>query len=107
PVASKNKLEPTSLFLRSRFSNETATKKADEEAELIKLATDALTTPSLDAKQAENLAKSLNNDQRHMVLLGKKLISNYGCMNCHAINGLETASSPCANLSDWGQKQVS
>jgi hypothetical protein len=25
-------------------------------------------------------------------------------MSCHQINGMETAVSPCANLSDWGQK---
>src|SRR5262249_44309538 len=41
-----------------------------------------------------------------MVFLGKKLIGNYGCMSCHAINGTENISSPCANLSDWGQKGV-
>jgi hypothetical protein len=28
-------------------------------------------------------------------------------MSCHKINGAEDISSPCANLSDWGQKQVS
>src|SRR5688500_8672575 len=27
-------------------------------------------------------------------------------MSCHAINGVENAASPCANLSDWGQKAI-
>jgi hypothetical protein len=35
------------------------------------------------------------------------MIANYGCMSCHAINGAENLSSPCADLSDWGQKAVS
>ena len=30
------------------------------------------------------------------VFLGKKLVSHYGCMSCHAINGAEQMTSPCA-----------
>ena len=40
-------------------------------------------------------------------ILGQKLVAHYGCMSCHAINGTETFTSPCANLSDWGQKALS
>src|SRR5262245_33822570 len=45
-------------------------------------------------------------DQKRMVLLGQKLIQHYGFLSCHAINGMESVSSPCTNLSDWGQKQI-
>jgi len=56
--------------------------------------------------EAEAKAKAMPKQQRRLVYLGKKLISNYGCMQCHAINGMETATTPCANLSDWGQKGI-
>ena len=39
-----------------------------------------------------------------LAYLGKKMIGNYGCNNCHLINGFETATSACANLDDWGVK---
>ncbi len=39
-----------------------------------------------------------------LTFLGKKMIGNYGCNNCHQINGFETAASTCANLDDWGVK---
>src|SRR5204863_749464 len=70
------------------------------------LAKAALTAPQICSLEADAKAKAMNIEQRQLIFLGKKLISHYGCMQCHAINGLETASSPCANLSDWGQKSV-
>src|SRR5207248_3170702 len=66
----------------------------------------ALTTAVNDEAAAKGEVTKMNKDEKRLVFLGKKLISNYGCMNCHAINGTETMSSPCANLSDWGQKAV-
>jgi mono/diheme cytochrome c family protein len=50
---------------------------------------------------------AMDKDTKRLLFLGQKVIANYGCMSCHAINGMETASSPCTNLSDWGQKAVS
>ncbi len=99
-------IELTSLFLRSRYSTAVATKQADDDKELLTLASDALITAQTNAEGAKAQASKLNKDQQRMVFLGKKLISNYGCMSCHAINGAENLSSPCANLSDWGQKAV-
>ncbi len=102
--------EMTAMFLRSRFSNNKAMEKADEEAELTILAADALKPTDGDAAAFESLKKETatwSKDDRRMVFLGKKLIGHYGCMSCHAINGAETLTSPCANLSDWGQKALS
>ena len=42
--------------------------------------------------------------EEQLSYLGKKMIGNYGCNNCHLINGFETAASACANLDDWGLK---
>src|SRR5688500_3292799 len=102
--------EMAAMFLRSRFSNKTAMAKADEEAELTYLAADALKPLDADAEAFEALKKETatwSKDERRMVFLGKKLIGHYGCMSCHAINGAEQLTSPCANLSDWGQKALS
>jgi hypothetical protein len=74
--------------------------------ELNALAKEALTTPQIGAIEADARVGKMSTEQKQLVFLGKKLISHYGCMQCHAVNGLETASSPCANLSDWGQKGV-
>ncbi len=105
-------IELTSLFLRSRYSPKVATERADDITELRGLATDALTTTAISADAAKAKVAAIEaqpngKDTLRQVFLGKKLISNYGCMQCHAINGMETAASPCANLSDWGQKLVS
>jgi mono/diheme cytochrome c family protein/plastocyanin len=99
-------IEMTGLFLRSRFSAKVAETRADDDQELTDLATDALTTAQTPTAEAKTLAKGLSKDEKRMVFLGKKLISHYGCMSCHAINGAENLSSPCANLSDWGQKGI-
>jgi len=107
--------ELVAFFLRSRFSVKTAEQKAIEEfttdaagkqadGEITKLAVDALTTPATPKEEAAAKVKQMKLVDKQMVWLGKKLISHYGCMSCHQINGLETATSPCANLSDWGQK---
>jgi cbb3-type cytochrome oxidase cytochrome c subunit len=99
--------ELTAQFLKAKYTLQTAMVKATEDAELTPLAIDALTTPAVDAAAATARVKKMSVEQKQLVFLGKKLLSNYGCMTCHAINGLEGVSSPCANLSDWGQKQVS
>ena len=52
------------------------------------------------------MAEEMKLEDKQLIFLGQKLINHYGCMNCHAINGMEGAASPCANLSDWGQKSV-
>src|SRR6185503_7243773 len=76
------------------------------DSELTVLAADALTTAQTPLDAAKTQAAKLTKDEKRLVFLGKKLIGNYGCMSCHAINGAENLSSPCANLSDWGQKGV-
>ena len=107
--------ELVAFFLRSRFSVKTAEQKAVEEwakdasgankpGEVTKLALEALITPSTPKEEAEKKLAGMSLVDKQMVWLGKKLISHYGCMSCHQINGMETATSPCANLSDWGQK---
>jgi cbb3-type cytochrome oxidase cytochrome c subunit len=112
-VDNEKQQELTSLFLRSKYSARTALAKADDDAELTRNAVEALTrttkTPE-DRKKAVEEAKlrveKLSKEQRRMVWLGKKLIGHYGCMSCHAINGAEELTSPCTNLSDWGQKTL-
>jgi cytochrome c551/c552 len=99
-------IELTSLQLRSRYSVATSVVKADDDVELTSLATSALTTPVTPLDQAKAEVAKMSKDEKRMVFLGQKLIAHYGCMSCHAINGMETTSSPCANLSDWGQKSV-
>src|SRR5262249_52895321 len=106
PADSPKLIELTALFLRSRYSVNTATAKADDDKELTDLAADALTTSFITADEAKAQAGKMSKDERRMVFLGKKLIANYGCASCHAINGTEAISSPCANLSDWGQKGI-
>src|SRR4051794_17845643 len=87
-------------------STDIAYQKAIDEKEITAYAIDALTTKTTDAKPAVDRVKNMPLQQKQLVFLGKKLIAHYGCMQCHAINGTEAISSPCANLSDWGQKQV-
>ncbi len=99
--------ELTAQFLKAKYTLQTAMVKATDDAELTPLAVEALTTTAVDSATATARVKKMNVEQKQLVFLDKKLISNYGCMTCHAINGLEGVSSPCANLSDWGQKQVS
>ncbi|HEY8668928.1 MAG TPA: hypothetical protein VIL86_19930, partial [Tepidisphaeraceae bacterium] len=105
PVDGAKLTELTAFFLRSRFSIQVADQKAVDDRELTALATLALTSPTIDPKVKERVS-SMDVQQKQMVFLGQKLISHYGCMQCHAINGAENLSSPCANLSDWGQKSV-
>lgn len=100
-------IELTSLQLRSRYSIATSLIKADDEAELSTLAAAALTTPVKPAEEARAEVATMNKDQKRLVFLGQKMIAHYGCMSCHAINGMETTSSPCTNLSAWGQQAIS
>jgi cbb3-type cytochrome oxidase cytochrome c subunit/acyl carrier protein len=113
PVDSDKQIELVSLFLRSQFSANTALAKANDDTVLTNLAIDAVkrTTATPDEEKlaladAKQRVAAMNKDEKRMVWLGKKLISHYGCMSCHAINGTERISSPCADLSDWGQKAV-
>ncbi|HVT88720.1 MAG TPA: c-type cytochrome [Tepidisphaeraceae bacterium] len=96
----------TALQLKSRFSWQTAQVKADDDAELTADAIAALTTPVKTAEQAKAEVSAMSKDEKRMVFLGQKLIANYSCMSCHAINGMETATSPCPNLSAEGEKGV-
>ena len=123
PADDKKINELVAFFLRSQYSLNTADAKAVDDAEMTTRAIDALTyvstatdePRSTDEVKAKETAKAAAKDrvskmtpqQKQLVFLGNKLISHYGCMNCHAINGMESVASPCANLSDWGQKQVS
>lgn len=109
PVDTAKLIELTSLFLRSRYSAHTATQKADDAKELRDLAIDALKSKKISHADAEAMVAEIEKqpdgrDTLRMLFLGKKLIAHYGCMSCHAINGAEEVTSPCANLSDWGQK---
>jgi mono/diheme cytochrome c family protein len=101
-------MEIMALQLKSKYTLTTAFKRADADEELDPMLVDALTTPMVPAEDAKKLAADIKDkDEKRLIIVGKKMIANYGCMSCHMINGTETISSPCANLSDWGQKQVS
>lgn len=106
PADSAKLIELTALQLKSRYSVTTAKAKADDKTELTALATAALTTPVTTRDVAASEVAKMSLDEMRLVFLGQKMIANYGCMSCHAINGMESVSSPCANLSDWGQKSV-
>ena len=123
PADTKKINELVAFFLRSQYSPKTADLKAVDVGTMWFRAVDALTYVSTatdearpkDETKAKEAAKEIAADrvdnmslqQMQLVFLGNKLIAHYGCMNCHAINGMESVASPCANLSDWGQKQVS
>lgn len=108
PVDTAKLIELTGFFLRSQYSVQVATEKADDLATLKQLALDAWPDSQTDPQTAKAAVDALGDDKDtlRMVFLGKKLISHYGCMSCHAINGTQNISSPCANLSDWGQKRI-
>jgi cytochrome c551/c552 len=108
PIDTPKLIELTSFFLRSQFSPNVATQKADDLPMLRQLAIDAWPDSQTDPETANAAIDAMGDDKDTLRLffLGKKLISHYGCMSCHAINGTETISSPCANLSDWGQKRI-
>lgn len=109
PADTPKLIEMTSFFLRSKYSPLTAYEKADDLAELRKLAADAL--KDLEKNQAAEILTQVESepnpaDGLRMLFLGQKLIAHYGCMSCHAINGTQNITSPCTNLSDWGQKGI-
>jgi mono/diheme cytochrome c family protein len=107
PVDQVKLNELVAWFLRSQYTPALADKAAADPEEMRKRAVDTLTSPSILAKdQAEAAAKEMDLTRRQLLFLGKKLVAHYGCFNCHAINGMEGQASPCANLSDWGQKMV-
>jgi cytochrome c551/c552 len=123
PADDKKISELVAWFLRSQFSPHTADAKAVDDAEMTTRAIDALAyvstatddaRPTDEAKAkvdaraaAKDRVGKMSLQEKQLIFLGNKLIAHYGCMNCHAINGMEAVASPCANLSDWGQKQVS
>jgi cytochrome c551/c552 len=108
PVDTPKLIELTAFFLRSQYSIKVASEKADDLATLRQLAFDAWPNNREDKETAAAAIDAMGEDKDtlRMVFLGKKLIGHYGCMSCHSINGTETISSPCANLSDWGQKRI-
>ena len=114
PIDSAKQIELTALFLRSKYSAQTALARADDDKELTDLAVDAVKrttkTPAEDKlalDEAKQRVAAMDKDHKRMAFLGKKLIANYGCMSCHAINGTETFTAPGTNLSRWGEKAIS
>lgn len=109
PVDQPKLNELVAFFLRSQFSPQTADLKAVDPKEIGPRVADILKSPSIRGSDAEakKAASSMDLQKQQLVFLGQKLITHYGCFNCHAINGMENVASPCANLSEWGQKQVS
>jgi cytochrome c551/c552 len=105
-VDSEKLREMTALFFRARFTPRRAYQEAANDAELTTLATEALVTEHRDREEAGRIAQAMSLEQKQMVFLGERLISHYGCMSCHAINGTEDMASPGANLSDWGEKRI-
>jgi mono/diheme cytochrome c family protein len=107
PIDQTKLNEIAAWFLRSQYTPQLADKAAIDPEEMRVRAADALTSPTILAKdQAESAVKDMDLTHRQLMFVGKKLITHYGCFNCHAINGMEGQASPCANLSDWGQKMV-
>lgn len=99
--------ELLAMFLYSQYDVATAKKKAVETATLDVLARNTLRTLAISPAEVDKrLAELKTDEEKQLLFLGQKLLNHYGCMNCHAINGLQGAASPCANLSDWGQKRV-
>jgi mono/diheme cytochrome c family protein len=99
--------ELVAWFLRSAYSPQIADKKAVDPTEVRKIAEATLIAPSIMTEtEGKAAVASMDLQKQQLVFLGKKLVTHYGCFNCHAINGMENVASPCANLSDWGQKQV-
>jgi mono/diheme cytochrome c family protein/cytochrome c len=98
--------ELVAFFLLSKYVESEAQKHAVDGKELTDLAAAALTNKTTPAADAKKLVEPMSLEEKQLIFLGSKLINHYGCFNCHAINGMEGAASPCANLSDWGQKSV-
>src|SRR5882762_7513284 len=98
--------ELVAFFLLSKYVEAEAQKHAIDDKEMTDLAVAALTNKTTTSADAKKLVEQMPLEEKQLIFLGQKLINHYGCMNCHAINGMEGAASPCANLSDWGQKSV-
>jgi cbb3-type cytochrome oxidase cytochrome c subunit len=98
--------ELVARFLLSQASAKDAQAMAVDDFEMTRMAGIALKNNNNDAETAKKMAEQMPLQEKQLVFLGQKLIGFYGCMSCHAINGMENATSPCANLSDWGQKGV-
>jgi cytochrome c2 len=65
----------------------------------------ALDTKPADAwSSAPPVQSSLSRPQ--LLDLGAKLISHYGCMNCHEIGGTAQLKQTALDLSDWGDKPL-
>lgn len=94
------------LFLRNQYSEQMAYQMSANEQEMTRRAALALANKTITLQQATQLAQSLPLEEKQLIFLGQKLVNHYGCMACHAINGMEGAANPGINLSDWGQKSV-
>jgi len=46
-----------------------------------------------------------NRLEKHMLYVGRRAISKYGCSGCHDIPGFETAKPIGTGLADWGRKK--
>lgn len=95
------------LFLRSQAGEREAQRLAGDETFVRQMTESAFKTQlHKNDSDARSLSAAMDHGQRQRFVLGQKLIAHYGCMNCHVIPGMEQAASPCADLSDWGQKRV-
>lgn len=58
---------------------------------------------SMSMKEAVAKAGTMP-DEAKLLMLGEKLVQRYGCMNCHAIRGLENAKPISIDLNEWAAK---
>jgi len=98
--------ELVAQLLLSKYPMADARKAAADDKEISALAATALTNKNTTADEAKKIVEQMPLEEKQLVFLGQKMINHYGCFNCHAINGMEGAASPCANLSEWGQNRI-
>ena len=107
--------ELIAFFLRSRFSVKTAEQKAVEEfdtdaagkqadGEITKLAVDALTTPATPKDEAAAKVKQMKLVREADGLAGQEAHQPLRLHELPPDQRHGDRTSPCANLSDWGQK---
>lgn len=54
-------------------------------------------------QQIQARVSGMDRQRKQMLCLGQRLLSHYGCANCHSISGLAEGSTACPDLSAWGQ----
>ncbi len=74
-------------FLAGQYDAPTAARKATDDAELSRLAGNVLRSCNWPADRIETRLRALSTDQKQTLYLGNRLLSHYGCANCHAIEG--------------------